>query len=526
MITGSYPVYSRDYKNGGQVSSAIKSLLNKIGVAPDIIRRAMIAIFEAEMNIIIHSFGGEVVYRIDEKGIEIIAKDKGPGIPRIDLALQEGYSTASDEARELGFGAGMGLPNIKKNTDYFMISSSSTGTTLKFYLHFNSIGKFEEGKVYVTYDDTRCKRCLKCVTVCPTQAIRVNNGVSILSHRCINCNECIRICPTHVFELVPVLNKSPSSSDEQLVILPSPLLVFAISKVMWEEFSQKAKENGITFVPLLLAEIELRRKTLEYSKYISKFPIILPSCPAIVQIIQVEFPGLIENIAPFPTPTQIIIEKLIDEGKKNIVFIPSCPAQMSSALSIVGEGFDLVFLHPQKGMELVDDLNKKCGKKRLANQTIASKIKEEFDDTVVTITGLDMVRRYLDSMERNSLFPSDTQIVELYACLGGCFGFPFWDLDPTTAKLACKIFEKEAISSFEGFFEKVPYRVSNIYPRKGIRLDEDITIAVQKLSQIEKIHHTLPGRDCSVCGSPSCLTFAEDIVVRNADIYKCPYRNV
>ncbi len=119
-----YAVEKDDFVRAGEASSAIKSMLRKLGVNPDIVRRIAIASYEAEMNIVIHSLGGELKLALDADHVRLIAEDIGPGIEDIELALQEGYSTASEKTRELGFGAGMGLSNMTKVSDEFHIESA------------------------------------------------------------------------------------------------------------------------------------------------------------------------------------------------------------------------------------------------------------------------------------------------------------------------------------------------------------------------------------------------------------------
>ena len=124
-------VKSGDYDNAGKISQRMRQILRARGVNPDIQRRAAIIAYEAEMNMVIHSIGGELSVAISPGKVVIEAVDRGPGIENVDLAMQEGWSTAGPLARELGFGAGMGLPNIKKCSDQFEIHSEmSVGTRL------------------------------------------------------------------------------------------------------------------------------------------------------------------------------------------------------------------------------------------------------------------------------------------------------------------------------------------------------------------------------------------------------------
>lgn len=118
-----YTIASADFSRAGHVSTQIKELLQEIGITSSIIRRAVIATYEAEMNVVMYAEKAEVFLSISPDKINIRINDKGQGITNINLAMQEGFSTATDEMREMGFGAGMGLPNIKRNADKFNISS-------------------------------------------------------------------------------------------------------------------------------------------------------------------------------------------------------------------------------------------------------------------------------------------------------------------------------------------------------------------------------------------------------------------
>ena len=130
-FTEVYHVKSEDFVTAGDASRNIKRVLKKIGLDANLIRRIAIASYESEMNMAIHSYGGTITFEIEGEKVMITFQDKGPGIKDIDEAMTEGYSTASASARAIGFGAGMGLPNIRNNSDELDIQSSEKGTTLK-----------------------------------------------------------------------------------------------------------------------------------------------------------------------------------------------------------------------------------------------------------------------------------------------------------------------------------------------------------------------------------------------------------
>jgi serine/threonine-protein kinase RsbT len=119
-----FRIHGRDYDKGGETSTEIKSLLTSLELDPTLVRRAVVVAFEAEMNVVMYADEGKLTLSITDEDITIEMDDRGPGIPDIDLAMQEGWSTATDEMREMGFGFGMGLPNIRRNSDSFGIRSA------------------------------------------------------------------------------------------------------------------------------------------------------------------------------------------------------------------------------------------------------------------------------------------------------------------------------------------------------------------------------------------------------------------
>lgn len=132
-----FHIQGGDFSRAGAASSEVKKVLKQINVPSDIVKRIVVALFEAEVNIVAHAWEGDMVVTIYPDRIEALFDDRGPGIPDIELAMQAGYSTASPQVREMGFGAGMGLPNIRKNTDKLSINSTvGEGTQVKFTVYF------------------------------------------------------------------------------------------------------------------------------------------------------------------------------------------------------------------------------------------------------------------------------------------------------------------------------------------------------------------------------------------------------
>ena len=132
-----FEIQGGDFSAAGEASSEVKKTLKQLNIPPQTLRRIAVALYESEVNVVAHAFRGTMTVEISPARIWVQLQDEGPGIPDIDKAMEEGFSTASDKVREMGFGAGMGLPNIKKNSDEMHLTSTpGTGTTLEIIVNF------------------------------------------------------------------------------------------------------------------------------------------------------------------------------------------------------------------------------------------------------------------------------------------------------------------------------------------------------------------------------------------------------
>ena len=131
QLTFRYTIDGDDFTRAGEASSSVKNKLKMLGLSTDVIRRVAIAMYEGEINMVIHADGGMITVTVSRAISELVLSDSGPGIPDVEQAMQEGYSTAREEVRSLGFGAGMGLPNMKRYTDEMRIDTVvGQGTTI------------------------------------------------------------------------------------------------------------------------------------------------------------------------------------------------------------------------------------------------------------------------------------------------------------------------------------------------------------------------------------------------------------
>ena len=136
ILEKSFPVEAGAYTTAGEASTTIKRTLKQLGISAEVLRHVSVACYEVELNLVIHSLGGELTLNVYPDCVQLVSSDVGPGIPDLNMAMKEGYSTASEMARSMGFGAGMGLPNMKRNADDFNIESTvGVGTTITMGFH-------------------------------------------------------------------------------------------------------------------------------------------------------------------------------------------------------------------------------------------------------------------------------------------------------------------------------------------------------------------------------------------------------
>ena len=137
-MTFKYKVDGEDFTRAGEASSNVKGKLKQMGVNPEVVRKVAIAMYEGEINMVVHAKGGDITVEVTPTEIIMVLKDVGPGIPDVEKAMQAGFSTATENIRSLGFGAGMGLPNMKKYSDELLIDTEiGVGTTVTMKVHIN-----------------------------------------------------------------------------------------------------------------------------------------------------------------------------------------------------------------------------------------------------------------------------------------------------------------------------------------------------------------------------------------------------
>ena len=511
MSTASYHIPGGDFEGGGAASRALKEQLKRVGADPAVVRRAMIAAYEAEMNVVIHSHGGDLQALIEEDRLEVVISDDGPGIPDIEQAMRPGFSTASAKARELGFGAGMGLPNIKKNSDRFAIESAvGRGTRVSFTIFLKPQSLYGVGQHSILVAAEKCHQCLRCLHVCPTRAIRVFRGrPEILDYLCVDCTACVAACPTGALAMAGA-SQPLKPSPEATLLVPAACLVQYGPGLAPAQILTELSTLGFGGVRLIDAwTAALRNAVLEYARTEAPArPVISPACPAVVNLIETRYPSLIPHVAPFLSPPEAARTAL---GSQRSVFVALCPCQRTALLA-GGLKAEPEIIAPATLRAAV--LPRLLAEADMAAPAAEAHAPADHPPEMLAVTGLSHVIALLESIENG--LAGDLLAVEPWVCDEGCFGSPLLAIDPFLARHRWESAPCDRPAGATAVRISGPRK-----PRSGLRLDENMARAVQKLANINRLAQGLPGSNCTLCGAPTCAALAEDIVLGRARLDEC-----
>lgn len=404
--------------------------------------------------------------------------------------------------------------------------------------------------------ESKCKGCVNCIKRCPTEAIRVRDGKAhILEERCIDCGECVRICPNKAKDVVAD-GLDAIKGYKYKVALPAPAIygqfregtdpekvLAAFLEIGFDEVADVA--FGADLVAAKIREIVSQSKVR---------PVISSACPAVVRLIQVKFPNLIEHIALITSPMeatarivrQEITEKLgIPDEDIGVFFITPCPAKVNAVkepagyeksylsgaipVSTVFPLIQQVISHgvtPKKPpMRQGTGLGLGWSRAGGENQSIGA-------DKHLSVDGIHNVIDILEDVERGKLV--DISYIEAQACVGGCVGGVLtvencFITRRRVRRLALDGPTREATQEWiaqmaEGLAMDIFELEKSILPRPMLKLDENMVAAIQKLTALERLAEELPGLDCGSCGAPNCKALAEDIVRGLASETDCVFK--
>lgn len=518
MITLSHPIAGGDFDSAGLATRKLKEQLARLGVDSSALRRAMIAAYEAEMNVVIHARTGTLWARVDEEKLDLEVADEGPGIPNVELALQEGWSTASDKAREMGFGAGLGLPNIRKASDFFQIETRvGRGTRIRSTILFSAVtaerAHAVDAATLPAVDADACRGCRRCIFACPTAALRVRERRPVLlEHLCVGCAACIEECPDAVFGIGGHDFALPMVPQNALLLAPRGLLtafagirspLTALSALRRLGFAE------LRFVeeweePIVLAA---RREAAEKDATLPRIP---PLCPPLLALIESRFPSLIAHVSPFLSPAEAACEEF---PLRPVFLVAACPGQYGEcARSSLTDR--LTVLSPAALKTAVQPLL--AGRPAALEPTaLVFPAEGARAPGELAVSGASGVMRALSNAETGEL--GGVTVLKLHLCAGGCSASPFLSSLPGITGSGVPV--EPPCGEPAG----VIARARPLCQRHGLRLDPDMAEAMKKLSRIDGEIRSLPGRDCGSCGAPSCAAFAEDLVMGRATRGDCPF---
>ena len=400
-----------------------------------------------------------------------------------------------------------------------------------------------------------CIGCSHCMRVCPTEALRVRNGkAELYENRCIDCGECFRVCPTSAIIIEQDDFNKIFNYDYRVALVPS---------ILTGQFSNEITASAVTSILLKLGfnevvEVETSVDILkeEINSYISTNkhtkPIISSFCPAIVRLIQVKFPSLVENLMLLKPPLDItssyIKKKLYDKGIKDeqigIFYITPCAAKIAAVKSPVGEdksevagvlNMNLIYNKVLKSLVGLSEyekeikINKECLTGNSLTWSLTNGEASQIDGRSLAIDGVNNVIEFLEKLENEEI--SDIDFLELRACDESCAGgvLTTGNRFLTVERLQERVAESNRASSNSYNNLTINHKeylrdkmsISEISPRSMMKLDEDMAKAMKKMERSNRLMCYLPGIDCGSCGAPSCQALAEDIVQGKAAISHC-----
>ena len=403
----------------------------------------------------------------------------------------------------------------------------------------------------VTLDIARCKGCTNCIKRCPTEAIRVRQGHAvIMEERCIDCGECIRLCPYQA-KKARYDSFDAFANYKYKIALPAPALYGQFTDLdTVDPILDALLQCGFDAVYEVAKAAEL--VTEHTRRYIKRSglpkPLISSACPAIVRLVTLRFPSLVEHLLPLMPPIELAARQARAEAKKNdptltdedicVLFISPCPAKVSYIKNPVGVKKSAV----NGGLAIRDIYFKLRSKmKDIKNpQTFSEtgiiglnwagsggEATSLLSDKYLAADGIENCIKVLDEIENGTMH--DLEFVELNACIGGCVGGTLNVENPFVAKARLRSLRKylpvsqNTLTDGETLGDDVFYDLDIEGNSAGV-LSENRFEAIAKMQLIEEIYSGLPHLDCGSCGAPNCHALAEDVVKNDAKIDHCLIR--
>ncbi len=400
----------------------------------------------------------------------------------------------------------------------------------------------------VTLDKELCRGCTNCIKRCPTEAIRVREGkAKIIDERCIDCGECIRICPHHA-KLALTDTLESIKKYKYPIALPAPSLYAQFnSQVPINHILAGLLELGFYRVWEVAYGAEFVSRAINQFLQKNNFvkPAISAACPAVLRLIQVKFPELINQVIPLKSPMEVtatlVREKMAKEGYSSeevgVFFISPCAAKVTAVKNPFGMSKSavdgVIGISGIYGL-LRDKVEKiqEAPELQKATEAGVSWAVSGGESNLLTgirrlaVDGIANVSKVLEEVVMGKL--KEVDFIEGLACTGGCVGGPLTVENPFMAKERIHNLVKSQPKELPELPDILNWQdltwEKKITPLGVLRLDEDMAMALQKMELLETLQKDLPGLDCGSCGAPTCRALAEDIVRGQADEVDCVFK--
>ena len=401
----------------------------------------------------------------------------------------------------------------------------------------------------IKVDTQKCFGCTHCMKSCPTEAIRIVDGIAeIREERCVDCGNCMRACPVNAFYVEKDSLDKIENYKYRVVIFPS-VMVGQFPEIYTEGMIYEALLNlGFTHIFEVEQPIgQLIKAIKENVSEAESLPLISSFCPAIVRLIQCKYPSLVGNIVKLKAPHDLVAnyaifqlnEKGISRNEIGIFYVSPCSAKMAAVKSPVGENESVVdeiitmndlYNRIMQVISKQENTNTSVFRKNLTRDGIVWSLprgeSRHFSSKSISIDGIHNVVKFLERLENDEV--PELDFLELKSCHQGCAGGILMTGNRfLTSERLQKRSKRYPFTSLyrlkkeETEFLAEAIKIDKIEPRTVFQLDKDRVRALEKLKKIDRILCQLPGLDCGGCGAPNCHALAEDMVQQKAKMSNC-----